>query len=139
LERLSRADREPGPTCAGMEDAPCVATGSGSGTPCTHACLADEDCGANQACLCYMGVVGTQLGIGPEGTANKCIPAECTGPQDCDGWTCGYSHQTCRRNESFHCRGPNNECQNSEDCAGAACLFSDQEGKWMCMSHGACP
>src|SRR5690606_12639917 len=50
LERLSRADREPGPTCAGMEDAPCVATGSGSGTPCTHACVADNDCAANQAC-----------------------------------------------------------------------------------------
>lgn len=99
----------------------------------TPECLSNADCGSGQVCLCslaFQGVAALPIGAYP----NRCVPAECSGPDDCSGYQCGISPDETTSPEGLYCRSEADECDSDLDCAMEE-LCAHVDGRWTCIGY----
>lgn len=87
---------------------------------CNYGCRTDEDCAADQICLC-----GNPVGF--------CTPASCGTDADCHGGLClSYTMDPGCGGTAFACQSTADTCVNDADCAGGS-LCSLSNGVHQCM------
>jgi hypothetical protein len=130
--------RPPGPgggTGACMTDADCTAGDNGrcsfgrGGAFCDYdLCFGDEDCNADEVCLCD----------GSNSGGNTCVSAECHVDADCDGgFACSPTFGTCGHYSGFvayRCHRATDACTTDADCAAGYCAFDETAGHWQCST-----
>lgn len=120
----SRVDVTGSDLCPGMTD---------FGQEFSPECLSNADCAVGQVCLCslaFQGVAAIPIGAYP----NKCVPNECSGPDECSGYQCGISSDETTAPVGLYCRSDADECSSDLDCAMEE-LCAHKDGHWTCIGY----
>ncbi len=85
---------------------------------CHYACESDNDCEANQACLCT-GALSLKSGHADD-RLPRCVPASCRTDADCGSGECGAAiyFNGCSENATLACRGEGDSCRSHDSCDG---------------------
>lgn len=100
------------------------------GTFCDYdTCFKDEDCAANEVCLCD----------GSSGGGNTCVPADCHVDADCGGGrSCSPTFGTCGHYFGFvgyRCHTAADTCTVDSDCtAPGYCAYDEVTAHWACST-----
>lgn len=134
--RLPGATGGTGGECA--SDVDCTAGDNGRctygriGTFCNYdTCFKDEDCGADEVCLCDGSLAGT-------GGGNACISADCHVDADCGAFACSPTLGGCGHYSNFvayRCHRATDTCTIDAECGvGGYCAFDEVLGHWQCST-----
>lgn len=96
-------------------------------------CQSNEDCGANEVCLCSIAFQVDNLVNTVGAYPNRCVPAECRGPKDCGGMQCGLSSDPTTDPSGLFCRTEGDECSSDIDCGQRLCVHEGD--RWVCANH----
>lgn len=96
--------------------------------PTGSACSSNSQCASGELCACPLTYGGNRsIHIVP-----GCIPAQCTGPADCNGEACGVSVNGLGEVNGAYCRHSQDACGSDLDCqAGQYCGYVDSQ--WGCI------
>lgn len=95
---------------------------------CEYACANDNDCPAEERCVCADELRG-------HSQHSACVPAQCTSGEQCATGVCELSlfYDGCRHEAVLACRTVADECASDGDCTGGTCAYDDQVGAWTCQ------
>lgn len=108
------------------------------GCSCVAPCALDDDCAADEACLCRVGELSDEP-VRWTHPLTECIPSSCRFQTDCGDGRCALSFGDCYRPEGFHCRDASSGCDSNADCEGnERCWFDATAGDWSCRPFAEC-
>lgn len=104
-------------------------------------CLCDADCEPGSACICANEVT-TAPNLG-QPVGNRCLPADCAGPAECDGSACRVSFGGCIGAPfpgSVRCTSPEDDCVYDSECSsnGRFCAYDVGQELFTCESGFIC-
>lgn len=114
---------------------------------CYRPCMSDDDCDADEACLCGM---HSAVSFGPYGFTNsipRCLPADCRTDEDCGDFRCGVSLDGCGGFAGLYCHTAEDPCEGAEQCQAEAlenesfthgCNYATEDESFACMSYNYC-
>ncbi|MGE0324858.1 MAG: hypothetical protein AB7S68_21225 [Polyangiaceae bacterium] len=96
-------------------------------------CLDDSGCDSGERCLCSLGYESNAFPVDVNlSYPNTCIPAECGGPEDCNGRACSLAFDNFGVAKGLFCRTANDECQDGKDCDPFFRCSYDTD-RWVCQ------
>lgn len=137
------SDRE---DCGCPEGEICRDSGDGEFT-CIKSCVGDEDCAADELCLCILNGTPRLTGISQVSNRfQRCIPAECRTDMDCGGYRCGINFDICGRIFGAYCHEFGDECEGEHNCVGKEfddsdecyegyCEYNRYQSYWECVYY----
>lgn len=97
-------------------------------------CVSASECKANQACVCAF-EFPLDEGGGPRVEENTCVPSNCNADVDCGGFRCDVSLTPCVSEVvGQFCHTGEDECAGESDCPSAWCVYSEAEGRFVCVA-----
>ena len=129
----------------GRDDSACQRCAAGEtcveesdGCRCVTVCTSDDDCGADEACMCP-GDGGDQVGTRE---FPICVQAACRRNEDCGaGGLCGIGAEGCGGVRGFFCRTPVDQCSTNESCEDDGmplCFFDPTDSAYECAFYADC-
>ncbi len=116
------ADCGVGEVCTDMPGGDCL---------CVLPCTTDDDCAADEMCLCETGALSP---------FSRCMDTTCRSTDDCPSGACALARDLCFDADSFECRRPGDPCTSNTDCgAPLFCGFDRGAGGWYCEDQAECP
>jgi hypothetical protein len=102
---INRVSAEPALTTANGQG------GAGGSSSPNIACLEDDDCDAESACVAV-----ALFRAGTTSLGTECVPASCRSAADCDSGECGVSINSVDGRVDLSCRSPDDECRTTSQC-----------------------
>ena len=104
-------------------------------------CSCDADCESGSACICANEAIDRSVG---QAAANRCIPVDCTGADDCRGGLCRMDLGVCVGTyypEAFRCTTEGDDCVFPSDCPpryGVLCDYDEVNEMFTCTPGAIC-
>jgi hypothetical protein len=114
------------------------------GCHCITPCMGDDDCNADEFCLCpFEGVGGVGPGYGLDNGVRHCVPAGCRTDADCAPYRCGIVIGDCGGVKGTRCHTALDECEGTEQCSGhdnfdPRCGYDEDAAHWACSTYAEC-
>ncbi len=83
---------------------------------CFHLCSSDDDCPADEACLCRFEVPSVSSTYGTRNPYSQCVPAECRTDADCAPYRCGLVPGGCGDAAGLKCHSEQDRCEGPKQC-----------------------